>query len=148
MKNIKISFIGSLAMFITSSLLLLGGTLISVPLRAEAATSMSQSQNIFIASAIPSEQTNFSCGSLSGKECLKKNPIVVWLNWGLTVLSAIVGVGAIIMTIVAGLQYSASRDNPQGVQAAKLKITNVVIGLAAYIFLWAFLNWLIPGGPF
>lgn len=101
-----------------------------------------------VGAVIPAEQTSFDCGNATTNECIKKNPIVIWLNWGLSVLSAIVGVGAIIMTIVAGLQYSASRDNPQGVQAAKQKIANVVIGLAAYIFLWAFLNWLIPGGPF
>ena len=84
----------------------------------------------------------------SSAECLKNNPITLWLTFFINLTAAIIGVGAVMMVIIAGLQYTAARDNPQAIQSAKQKITNVLIGLAAFIFLWAFLQWLIPGGVF
>lgn len=68
--------------------------------------------------------------------------VVIALNF----LAAAVGISALIMLIIAGIQYSASADNPQAVQAAKQKIYNVVIGLVTFFLLWGFLQWLIPGG--
>lgn len=62
------------------------------------------------------------------------------------VLSAAVGVIVVIMIAVGGLQYSASRDNPQATAAAKQKIINALIGLLAYLFVYAFLQYIIPGG--
>jgi hypothetical protein len=76
----------------------------------------------------------------------RKNPIVEWIVFGINVLSALVGLGSIIMIIIAGIQYSAAGDNAQSIQSAKKKITNVLIGLAAYISFYAITNWLIPGG--
>ena len=63
-------------------------------------------------------------------------------------MAGIVGVGAVLMVIWAGIQYTTARDNAQAVAEAKQKIINVVIGIAAFIFLYAFLNWLVPGGVF
>lgn len=77
-----------------------------------------------------------------------ENPIFTWLNLISNILAGIVGVGAILMVIWGGIQYITARDNAQAVQSAKEKIINVVIGLAAFIFLYAFLQWLIPGGIF
>ena len=90
----------------------------------------------------------YSCDGLSKQECLEKNPIVKWINWGINLVAGIVGVGAVLMIIWAGIQYTTARDNAQAVAAAKQKIINVVIGIAAFIFLYAFLNWLVPGGVF
>lgn len=81
-------------------------------------------------------------------DCVKSNPIMAWLTFFINVISAVIGVGAIIMVIFAGIQYSAARDNPQAIQAAKQKLINVLIGLAAFVFMYAFLQWLIPGGVF
>lgn len=90
----------------------------------------------------------YSCDGLSKQECLEKNPIIKWINWGINLIAGIVGVGAVLMIIWAGIQYTTARDNAQAVAAAKQKIINVVIGIAAFIFLYAFLNWLVPGGVF
>lgn len=62
------------------------------------------------------------------------------------VMTALVGVVVVIMIIVGGIQYSASRNDPGAVAAAKQKIVNAVIALLVYIFMWAFLQWIIPGG--
>lgn len=53
---------------------------------------------------------------------------------------------AAIFIVVAGIQYSAGRDNPQLVAGAKAKILNVLIGLIAYAFIYGFLQFIIPGG--
>lgn len=72
--------------------------------------------------------------------------ILAYLIDGINLLSALVGIVIVIMIAVGGLQYSASRDNPQSTQAAKEKIRNAILALLAYIFMYAFLQYLIPGG--
>jgi hypothetical protein len=74
------------------------------------------------------------------------NPIVLWMVFFINTISAVIGLGAILMIIVAGIQYSSAGDNAATVQAAKKKITNVFIGLAVYISFYALMNWIIPGG--
>ena len=85
---------------------------------------------------------NFNSGDINA------NPIVKWLNALTNLVAGVIGVGAILMIVWGGIQYITARDNAQAVQAAKEKIINVLIGLAAFIFLYAFLQWLIPGGIF
>ena len=70
--------------------------------------------------------------------------LVIFIN----ALSAIVGIVVVIMIVVGGIQYSTARDNPQAVQAAKGRITNAIISLLVYLFFYAFLQYLIPGGIF
>jgi Na+/phosphate symporter len=66
----------------------------------------------------------------------------------INVLSALVGVIVVIMIIVGGIQYSAAGDDPQKVAAAKSKITNALLALFLFIFMYALLQWLVPGGIF
>lgn len=72
--------------------------------------------------------------------------IIAYLLTGINVLSALVGVVVVLMIAVGGIQYSASRDNPQATAAAKDRIRNAIIALILYVFMWAFLQYLIPGG--
>lgn len=60
------------------------------------------------------------------------------------------GVGIIVvgMIIVGGIQYTTSGGVPQKIEAARKRITNAVIALVLYIFMFAILQWLIPGGLF
>lgn len=83
-----------------------------------------------------------------GKQTGANNPIIIWIQFFIDLLSVIIVAGASVMIAFAGVQYMSSRDNPQTVQAAKQKIWNVIIGLIAYFFLYAFIQWLIPGGVF
>lgn len=83
------------------------------------------------------------CGS-AGSKC---NAFVdKYINPFIILLSGLVGVIAVISIIVAGIQYAGSADDPSIVSKAKQRIFNTVVGLLAYIFLFAFLNYLIPGG--
>lgn len=74
--------------------------------------------------------------------------IVKYLTIIINVLSAIVGVVIVMMIIVGGIQYSAAGDDPQKVQAAKTKITNALLALFLFIFMYSLLQWLVPGGIF
>ncbi len=84
----------------------------------------------------------YQSGDLSG------NPIIQWIQFFMNVLTVVIIAGSAVMIAIAGLQYMSARDNAQGVQAAKQKITNVFIGLLSYFFLYGFMQWLIPGGVF
>lgn len=79
---------------------------------------------------------------------LADNPIMQWLEFFINVLSVTILAGGSVMIAWAGIQYMSARDNAQAVQDAKNKIWNVVYGLLAYFFLYAFIQWLIPGGVF
>jgi hypothetical protein len=79
---------------------------------------------------------------------LKDNPIIDWIEFFINLLTVVIISGAAVMIAVAGVQYTSARDNSQSVQAAKDKIFNVLLGLLAYMFLYGFVQWLIPGGVF
>lgn len=63
-------------------------------------------------------------------------------------LSAGVGLLVIGSIIYAGIQYSASRGNPQATEAAIKRVTSSLGALVLYIFLFALANYLVPGGMF
>jgi hypothetical protein len=74
--------------------------------------------------------------------------IDTYVNPFVYLLSALVGIVAVISIIMGGVQYASSADDPSAVSKAKTRIFNTVIGLVAYIFLFAFFEYLVPGGIF
>lgn len=87
-------------------------------------------------------------GKEDPKKCLEINPLVHWTLTAINFLAAGVGVIVTIMIIIGGIQYASAGPNPQAVQSAKKKITNAIIALIAFFFLYAFMQYLIPGGIF
>jgi hypothetical protein len=93
-----------------------------------------------------------SCKKIISQEglekCVEQNKIVADLRLIINALS--IGVGIIIVTIIilGGIQYMVAGDNPNAVSAAKQRIINALIALLAYILIFAFLQWLVPGGVF
>lgn len=88
-------------------------------------------------------------GDCSGLTLTKDNcGIVGYIVMFINVLSAAVGVVIVIMIAVGGIQYTTSRDDPQMVNVAKQRIQNAVLALVFYLFAFAFLQWLVPGGIF
>jgi len=81
---------------------------------------------------------------LSTSNCGILHYLVIFINF----FSGVVGVLAVLVLIISGIQYSAARDNPSAVSAARQRILSTVIGLAFYIFFFAILQYLIPGGIF
>ncbi len=61
-----------------------------------------------------------------------------------------IGFGLIITIIVvsAGVQYSTAGGDPQKVNAAKKRISNALLALLVFIFMYALLQFLVPGGLF
>jgi hypothetical protein len=72
--------------------------------------------------------------------------IVKYINPLINLLAALVGVAVTISIIVGGIQYASSGGDPQKVTLAKTRIRGAIIALITFIFLYALLNFLIPGG--
>jgi hypothetical protein len=110
------------------------------------------SQNTTSASGSGSSPDKSACDNTTNtpalKKCVQNNAITKDLQLIVNVLSAGVGIIIIGMIILGGTQYSMAGDNAQAITAAKQRITNALIALAAYLFLFAFLQWLVPGGLF
>lgn len=76
----------------------------------------------------------------------KGNPIADMTFAIIRFLSAGVGLVIIGSVIVAGIQYSASNGDPQAASKAKARISSTLIALLIFIFSYALLNYLTPGG--
>lgn len=100
---------------------------------------------VYAASCQSTSSTNQSAEL---QQCLKTNPIVKDIQTIVNFLSIGVGIVVVSMIIVGGIQYSIAGDNPQAVTAAKKRVTNALVALVAFIFSFAFVQWLIPGGIF
>lgn len=68
------------------------------------------------------------------------------LNMILVVVTTGVGIAAVGSIVFAGILYITARDNAAQVSKAKTMIMNTIIGVVAYVLMWAFLEWIIPGG--
>jgi hypothetical protein len=69
-----------------------------------------------------------------------------YLNPFVNFLAALVGVAVVASIIIGGIQYGSSAGDPSKVTAAKNRIRNAIIALVTFLFLYALLNFLIPGG--
>jgi hypothetical protein len=93
--------------------------------------------------------TGSGTATTSGDQCQlsPSNCIVTqYVNPLIKFLSAAVGIAVVISIVIGGIQYSSARDDPQAVGAAKKRITNAIFALIVYMFLFALLNFIIPGG--
>jgi hypothetical protein len=64
----------------------------------------------------------------------------------INLLGATFGLIAVISLILGGINYTTSEGDPQKVSRAKIRIRNTIFAIVAFLFLYAFLNFLIPGG--
>jgi hypothetical protein len=76
----------------------------------------------------------------------KGNPIFDVLFAIIRFLTFGVGIAVVIAIILAGIKYTSSEGNPEITMAAKTQIQNAVIALLIYLFAFALLNFLVPGG--
>ena len=80
----------------------------------------------------------------SGPAC-SKNIMEKYINPAIRFLSAGVGVIVVAMIIVGGIKYSMAENDPQKIAAARSQIFNALIALVAYILMYGFLLWVVPG---
>ena len=72
----------------------------------------------------------------------------IWsiLNLILEILTVVVGVVAVLGVVVAAIIYTSAGGDEGKTRLAKTMIFNVAIGVVFYVLLFAFLNFLLPGG--
>lgn len=74
--------------------------------------------------------------------------VAKYLNPAINLFSVSFGLIAIISIIMGSINYAMSEGDPQKASQAKRRITNTIFAVIAYIFLFAFIQFLIPGGAF
>lgn len=84
--------------------------------------------------------SDLKCGS---QKC---GIIQKYINPFINLLAAAVGVIVALSIIIGAIQFSSSAGDPQKAAAGKQRITNALLALVAFIFLYAFLQFLVPGG--
>lgn len=77
-----------------------------------------------------------------GEKCLVES----YIDPLVAVMSGLVAVFVVLSIIIAGIQYSGAADDSSKVSAAKARIQKALLALLAYIFLLAFLKYILPGG--
>lgn len=102
-------------------------------------------QEISIAIQDPNTGAEIHCVPKNAPD-LQSNPIVGLLR---TILQFMIGGIGIVLVgglTVGGTVYMTARGNSQQVQKAETIIRNVIIGIALYVFAFAIINFIIPGG--
>lgn len=94
------------------------------------------------------ETSIIQCSQRDNGTNLKNNGIWGLLLLILNILTAGVGIVAVGGIIYGALLYTSARDDSGKVSKAKDLLLNVVLGLLAYAGMFAFLQWIIPGGIF
>ena len=103
-------------------------------------TPQQQKQGCSVPATDPAADPNATCGQ---NFC---DLVAKYVNPAIKILSAMVGILVTIALILGGIEYSTSAGDPQKAAKAKGRITKAVLALVAYIFLYAFLQFIIPGG--
>ena len=68
------------------------------------------------------------------------------LNNVLSLMAAIILPLIVIIIIAGGIRYSMAGDNPEAIKGARSMLFKAALALISFLFLFAFLNWLVPGG--
>lgn len=82
------------------------------------------------------------------QNCIKQNPIVKDLQIIVNFLSAIAIIAIIGSIIVGGIQYSLAGGSAESVNKAKERLLNSAIAFGVFLLIFAFMQWIIPGGVF
>lgn len=81
-------------------------------------------------------------GKQNGMACI----IQRYVNPAVKFMAALAGVAVVISIVVGGIQYASAGGDSGKVNAARERIQKAIIALLAFLFLLAFINWIIPGG--
>lgn len=82
------------------------------------------------------------------QNCVKNNRIIKDLQNIVNFLSGLALIVIIGAIIAGGIQYSLAGGSPESVSKAKQRIMNAAIAFGVFLFIFAFLQWIIPGGIF
>jgi hypothetical protein len=93
-------------------------------------------------------ETAFIKCSATNSGTTEDNGIWALLLIALNILTAGVGILAVGGIVYGSILYTTAEDKADQVKKATDIITNVVIGLILFAFMWAGLNFIVPGGVF
>jgi len=79
-------------------------------------------------------------------DSINKNGLWAVLLQAINILTAGVGIAAIGGIVYGSISYTSAAGNAEQAKKAITIIKDVVLGLIAYIFMFALLNFIIPGG--
>lgn len=69
-----------------------------------------------------------------------------YLNPAIQLLAVCVGLIVVIALVYGGIEYITSAGDPQKAANAKKRIMSALIGFVAFLLLYAFLQFIVPGG--
>jgi len=79
---------------------------------------------------------------------IETNGVWALLLMAINILTAGVGIAAVGGIIYGSIMYTTAGDNEGQVKQAKEIIRNVIIGIIAYVAMYALLQFIVPGGIF
>jgi len=91
------------------------------------------------------------CGdSAASTQCSSShcNLVNSYLNPTIDLLSGLVGIIVVIGLMIGAIQYATSAGDPQKAAKARGRMINAGVALLGFAFLYAFLQWIVPGGIF
>lgn len=112
----------------------------AAPIQTPPVTTMAACTNVTPKNA--NEELKNAQKNNNGMNCI----ISTYINPVVAFLAAMAGVAVVISIVAGAIQYSSAGGDPGKVAAARGRITKAVIALLAFIFLYAFINYLLPGG--
>lgn len=106
-------------------------------------------ENVAASAIPPCSSTDYSSNcSDSAISCTSSNCNLIqeYVVPTINLLGASFGLIAVISLIFGAINYITSEGDPQKVSKAKLRIRNTIFAIVSFMFLYAFLNFLVPGG--
>ena len=89
------------------------------------------------------DKVNEKCNAENGCNLVEK-----YINPTINLLAISVGLLSVISIMIGGVQFASSDGDPQKAAAAKGRIAKTIVALVSFMFLYAFLQFLVPGGIF
>ena len=114
---------------------------------------VSASANSYDAMVIPVQSiavgTDYTadCNVNPGEDLDTENcGIIAYTVLGINILSAVAGMAIVASIIIAGFQYMTAQDNSGQIEVSRKRIIWAMTALLVFVFMYAFLNFIVPGG--
>ena len=85
-------------------------------------------------------QGDFNCSCDDGQGGAVKETLKLVLN----IMTVGIGILAVLGVTIVGIQYLTAGGNEEQVRKSKRRLLEIVIGVVAYVLIYALLNFLIP----
>ena len=124
-------------LFSILALVAIMSTALAVPDSAFALCTDDQLKNGCVSTAIIGD--GCSCDSGNGDSIMHILGLVV------DIMTIGIGILGVIGITIVGIQYLTSGSSEDKTRKAKRRMFEIILGLAAYVVIYAFLKWLLPG---